>query len=154
MISFRCMLMGLFLCWICSNSIGQRSQSDVEIEAYGKQTKKYISIMHTSALEVASKYVQVSRSPSLFKQKKWHSNVLSELATLSLASKQVQSIHPVPKVFKRVNLDIAALGWQMEVASATYKKGVQLENINLIHEAIMAMKDTDDIFVGLGRIGR
>ena len=140
----------IIVCALCnSESSAQTSQRDAAISAYGKQTSKYISIMHYTGISVATKAVDLSHNHGLISQRSWQASVLPQLGVLIAASKGFQSIRPVPRGWEKVNRDFAALGRKMEMAAITYKRGVKTGNASLVYNAFGSMKEVDETLVAL-----
>ena len=143
----------LALCGFCNaGSLAQTSQREAAISAYGKQTSKYITIMHYTAITVANKAIDLSHHHGLIYQKSWQAGVLSQLDSLIAASKSFQSIRPVPHGFEKVNRDFAGLGRKMERAGLMYKHGVKSGNPSLVYTAFGSMKEVDDTLVALSKM--
>ncbi len=146
-------ILAIVLCGLCNSAnLAQNSQREASLNAYGRQTTKYISIMHYTGIAVATKAVDLSRNPDLISQKSWQSSVLPQLDVLMAASKHFQSIRPVPRGYEKVNRDFAALGRQMELAAVTYKRGVKTGNTSLIYNAFGSMKQVDETLVALSKL--
>ena len=135
-----------------AGSLAQTSQREAAIAAYGKQTSKYITIMHYTGIAVANKAIDLSRHHSLINQKSWQAGVLPQLDTLIAASKSFQSIRPVPHGFEKVNRDFAGLGKKMELATIMYKHGVKSGNASLVYTAFGSMKEVDNTLVALSKM--
>lgn len=143
----------LALCGFCNTaSLAQTSQKEAAISAYGRQTSKYISVMHYTGIAVAAKAVDLSHHHSLISQKSWQSGVLPQLDTLIAASRGFQSIRPVPHGFEKVNRDFEGLGKKMELAAMTYKHGVKSGNASLVYSAFGSIKEVDDTLVALSKM--
>ncbi len=143
----------IVFCGLCnSESLAQTSHREAAINAYGRQTSKYISIIHYKGIAVASKAVDLSHNHGLISQKSWKASVLPQLDELITASKGFQSIRPVPRGFEKVNRDFAALGRKMELAAVTYKRGVKTGNTSLVYNAFGSMKEVDETLVALSNM--
>lgn len=143
----------LVLCAFCNaESLAQTSQREAAISAYGRQTSKYISVMHYTGIAVAAKAVDLSHHHGLIHQKSWQAGVLPQLDTLINASKIFQSIRPVPHGYEKLNRDFVGLGKKMELAAVTYKRGVKSGNASLVYSAFGSIKEVDDTLVALSKM--